>query len=230
MSTSTLKSAVEAVCLKEYSLPKTCRKHFFSRSHRHNMKEILSLFDNSGNTRFRFSVRTVKLAVAVVILSVFAMLGSATKQEGFVIQHMPEADIYLAADATDAPKSLEEYYTITYVPEGFVLDSDKSVISKFSNTRYFHTDYNEGIDEKSVFCFSQGLKRDCRLYIDNERSVHQKVTVNGRPGIYVDFPRDDAASWGILMWDNGDYILSVDGNLDKNELMKIAKSTKIEKY
>ena len=230
MSTSTLKSAVEAVCLKEYSLPKTCRKHFFSCSHRHNMKEILSLFDNSGNTRFRFSVRTVKLAVAVVILSVFAMLGSATKQEGFVIQHMPEADIYLAADATDAPKSLEEYYTITYVPEGFVLDSDKSVISKFSNTRYFHTDYNEGIDEKSVFCFSQGLKRDCRLYIDNERSVHQKVTVNGRPGIYVDFPRDDAASCGILMWDNGDYILSVDGNLDKNELMKIAKSTKIEKY
>lgn len=233
MTTSTLKAAFEKVCLKEYRVPKTYLPHFFSLSHRRRMREIIDSCDNSGRTTAAFSFRMVKIAVLVVILSAATILGggAAIRREGFIVERTNVANIYMAADAADAPEYLEDYYTITYIPEGFVFSSEDSIIDETSNYRNYCTDYEDEILDRTLeFSFDQVLKDDCRIYIDNEHSIHTKISVNGHPGVYVDCTvgDDDGKPWGVLIWDNGDYILSIHGDLDKNELMKIAKSTKIE--
>lgn len=230
MTTSTLKAAFEKVCLKEYRVPKTYLPHFFSLSHRRRMREIIDSCDNSGRTTAAFSFRMVKIAVLVVILSAATILGggAAIRREGFIVERTDVANIYMAADAADAPEYLEDYYTITYIPEGFAFSSEDSDIDETINDRKYYSDYvNEEAQRKLNFVFSQETKINCRYYIDNERSIHHKVTVNGHPGVYVEF-HDLSFETGILLWDNGDYILMVDGDLDKNELMNIAKSAKIE--
>ena len=230
MTTSTLKAAFEKVCLKEYRVPKTYLPHFFSLSHKRRMREIIDSCDNSGRTTAAFSFRMVKIAVLVVILSAATILGggAAIRREGFIVERTNVANIYMAADAADAPEYLEDYYTITYIPEGFAFSSEDSDIDETINDRKYYSDYvNEEAQRKLNFVFSQETKINCRYYIDNERSIHHKVTVNGHPGVYIEF-HDHSYESGILLWDNGDYILMVDGDLDKNELMNIAKSAKIE--
>lgn len=231
MTTSTMKAAFEKVCFKEYRVPKTYLPHFFSLSHKRRMREIIDSCDNSGRTTAAFSFRMVKIAVLVVILSAATILGggAAIRREGFIVERTNVANIYMAADAADAPEYLEDYYTITYIPEGFVFSSEDSIIDETSNDRKYYSDYVDEIKERELeFEFCQTEKQIYRVYIDNERSTHTKVTVNGHPGVYVNFPRDDERFRGILIWDNGDYILSIGGDLDKNELLNIAKSAKIE--
>ena len=233
MNTSTLKAAFEKVCLKEYRVPKTYLPHFFSLSHKRRMREIIDSCDNSGRTTAAFSFRMVKIAVLVVILSAATILGggAAIRREGFIVERTNVANIYMAADAADAPREFEDYYTVTYIPEGFSFSSKDSDIDETSNYRRYYTDYEDEILCRNLgFSFEQSEKRIYREYIDNEHSLHTKVSVNGHPGVYVDCTvgDDDGKPWGVLIWDNGDYILSISGDLDKNELMEIAKSTKIE--
>lgn len=230
MNSTTLKTAVEAACMQEYSLPPTHSKHFFSLAHKRSMKQILSLCDNCGCAKRRFTFRTVKLAAIAIILAVVVVFGagSTSKKEGFIVQHTPVSNIYRAASAEGASETFEDYYTITYVPEGFTFESDRSYIDDATNDRCYRAEYSEKLGRKPEFYFSQIVKDTYKIYIDNERSIHQNVTVNGHPGIYVDFPYDAEMPWGVLMWDNGDYILIVDGDLDKNEMLEIAKSAKIQ--
>lgn len=54
----------------------------------------------------------------------------------------------------------------------------------------------------------------------------EEVYINGCYGLFIDF-----SSGGVVcsevMWDNGDYILEIWGNMTKNELIDLAKSAKV---
>ena len=55
----------------------------------------------------------------------------------------------------------------------------------------------------------------------------EEVIVNGLSGFYIDWGRSKELNGG-LFWINDDYVFSVVGNIDKNQMLKIAESAKIQ--
>lgn len=70
----------------------------------------------------------------------------------------------------------------------------------------------------------QTVKEKYKCNYNTEGYEIQKLDVNGHDGFLIEFN-----GYNIIIWDNGDYILELHSTLDKNELLDLAKSTKIEK-
>ncbi|MDE6724637.1 MAG: DUF4367 domain-containing protein [Ruminiclostridium sp.] len=49
-----------------------------------------------------------------------------------------------------------------------------------------------------------------------------------KPGLYIDWSNEKRDS-GYVVWDNGDYMLEIVGNLNKDEMLALTESTKILK-
>ena len=116
----------------------------------------------------------------------------------------------------DYPETIEEEYYISALPEGFEITNavrtDNSIdISHFRGEEYI--------------LFSQYAKSKYKQNYDNERTVSQEFTdEDGQK--YLVFVNDNNFTY---IWDNGRYILEITSNLNKDELLKLCKSTKVKK-
>ena len=111
---------------------------------------------------------------------------------------------------------IEKQYSIT-VPEGFVLDESESV-STSSNIglRYYSENKSESI------YFDQYTADSYSSYYDNERG-HFK-TSSDKFGIeFMIYTNDDFIS---ILWDNGEYIFELSGDISESEIMDIYYSVK----
>ncbi len=52
------------------------------------------------------------------------------------------------------------------------------------------------------------------------------MNINGNYGLYLDIGGENREH-GDLVWDNGDYILEIAGDLSKSELVNLAQSAKV---
>lgn len=54
------------------------------------------------------------------------------------------------------------------------------------------------------------------------------MNINGNAGLCIDFG-DNEFQHVVVVWDNGDYILELSGDLSKNQLIELAKTAKDSK-
>ena len=108
-------------------------------------------------------------------------------------------------------RMIEKQYSIT-VPEGFVLDESESV-STSSNIglRYYSENKSESI------YFDQYTADSYSSYYDNERG-HFKTSSDKFGNEFMVYTNDDFIN---IMWDNGEYIFSLSGDISESEIMDI---------
>ena len=109
---------------------------------------------------------------------------------------------------------IEKYY-ISKLPAGF------------EQTQYGETDNSISVfysNGKKGILFDQNVKGDHKIYMDNERTDFTKIEIDGQE--YLLFESDTDVT---CIWDNGRYILSISSNLDKETVIDLCKSTKLQK-
>ena len=119
-------------------------------------------------------------------------------------------------DIGDHKSKIEKQYSIT-VPEGFVLDESESV-STSSNIglRYYSENKSESI------YFDQYTADSYSSYYDNERG-HFKTSSDKFGNEFMIYKNDDFIN---ILWDNGEYIFSLSGEISESEIMDIYYSVK----
>lgn len=110
---------------------------------------------------------------------------------------------------------IEKKYSIT-VPDGYVLDetnsvdTDEMVLHKYLN-------------QNKELVFTQEVKSVFKLYIDNEHTnLASKTDKDGQEILVHNI--DDVSV--ILIWDNGEYIFELSGEMSETELMEIYYTVK----
>ena len=119
-------------------------------------------------------------------------------------------------DIGDHKSKIEKQYSIT-VPEGFVLVESESV----STDNYIELCYYSDDKKKSIY-FDQYTADSYSSYYDNER-CHFKTSSDKFGNEFMIYKNDDFIS---ILWDNGEYIFELSGDISELEIMDIYYSVK----
>ncbi|WP_456033101.1 DUF4367 domain-containing protein [Ruminococcus sp.] len=123
---------------------------------------------------------------------------------------------YDSEDIGDHKSRIEKQYSIT-VPEGFVLDESESV----STDNYIELCYYSDDKKKSIY-FDQYTADTYSSYYDNERG-NFKFSSDKFGNEFMIYTNDDFIN---ILWDNGEYIFSLSGEISESEIMDIYYSVK----
>lgn len=192
----------------------------FSLRHRLKMRKVFQKYDNSKTIDLSISSKPTlrrRLMVALIValtavILTITVIGIITN--GFRFVEHEDHTQFDAADIIDYPTTIEEIYEPTWIPEGFKVIE----IEELKAVREVKYVYNN-----DHFMICQLTKPTFIGYADSQKYYAENIDVNGCTATYW-------KSEGInkIFWDNGQYIISISGTITKEELIKLAKSTKLK--
>lgn len=124
-----------------------------------------------------------------------------------------------AVNTENCPTTIEYEYYLSNLPDGF------EMVEHDSLSFYVYTLY-ENTSSKQVITFSQYTKDKFTPHYNTEHDNFEEIEINGNNGVCLNFS-DDEHFRSVVIWDNGDYILEIIGNLPKSHLIDLAESTKV---
>lgn len=229
MSESVLKSILEESAQLEWAKYDSVPEHSFSRKHCRSMRRIFRQYDNkhhsygisNSSKRIRITRKTALILVLIVFLTTIAGCAVAyfISQSFHGEVHSDNTELYVI-NTDNCPSFIEEKYYLSDLSQDFkVLDTDSTSFDEYIS-------YQNSLTGQTI-TFSQYVKtEDYSFHLNTEGHYLEEVYINGCYGLFIDF-----SSGGVVcsegMWDNGDYILEIWGNMTKNELIDLAKSAKV---
>lgn len=216
--------ALEAVCDEEYesylhSLDDR-EPPVFSEKHNKKMRKLIKrqskpyfkLISTAGR-------RVACIIVAIIVFSASAMSVKAIREAvfDFITKIFSDHNVVTVESGTEIgyPETIETEYHISELPDGFetmdIIRNDVSIdISYFNDDKYI--------------LFSQYTKSVYEEYFDNEYTDFEKIfDETGQEYMLIITEADFT-----VIWDNGAYVLQIISNLDKEETLKLCKSTKMK--
>lgn len=208
------------------------KKHKFSWAYRKaRRKNILSAEKTRGGRpipaapripapAYATVIKGVPLKKRVAVLSIAIMMAvglgtgvGASLAVGFKKADVTKEDFRLEPVNMESAKEFIEYeYYIPDIPDEFYLE-------KYDSNKFDITFSYVSHDEKKLLFFKQCTKNGS-LYHDNELwDGMEDIMVGDKYGTLI--VTGDVID---LIWDNGDYILSVSGMLSVDEAMRLAES------
>lgn len=228
MSESIFESIIEEYADREWEKYSNVPEHKFSLKHRLAMKRILRRYEK--NTRklrpnSDIEIRNVRRRAAVVVLAIiFAVLSGCTAAY-FISQsfrgevHSNNTELF-PIKLENCPTVIEEKYYLSELPDGFEIVSTRS--NPFSMTLIYE---NKQTGQKIEF--DQWVKSEFgSTHYNTENGKLLEVEINGYYGVLIELSKDQN-NWIMVLWDNGNYILELSGNLAKEDVLNLAKSTKL---
>ncbi|MBQ8931640.1 MAG: DUF4367 domain-containing protein [Ruminiclostridium sp.] len=212
--------AFDEVYEHEFDKYKIKRFHVFSLRHRRMMKKLFKELETkreteSPSTAYQCSTKRKRpglLIVAIIFSVLLSVTAAAYAVCSFGFKRQPDHTIAFSENLENAPTEIIYIYVIDPLPDNF---KECTV-----NTGLFTSNitYKNG---EEYLALKQIVKKRYRNNYNTEGYEIEKIEVNGYDGFYIDFGTVFA-----LVWDNGDYILEIQGTFDKNELLKLAKNVK----
>ncbi len=196
----------------EQLLSEQVDEHEFSVEHKKKMEK---LFKKPEKTFFITFVKRHKSLVAVFI--VLAMLACVSVPNTKAIKSVFMNYIFdknapgtrIIFESNNSAHYTSKNVNIGFIPEGYSLTLEKGEgLKKFLN-------YENG--EKWFDFHIKDLEG--MLTIDTEGAIVEEIDINGTKALLSIKP-----DVKILVWSSDDYALVMDGNIDKETLIKIAKS------
>ena len=188
----------------------------FSIKHRLAMKRILARFERNAqklkeNTpettltterrkpRSNFK-RRMLIALCIIVLMTIPVGWVKAFNAGSIHGKMKKDILQLqGVDLNHGPRTIEYKFALDPVPEGF------EITRRVSWTTRVFTEYrNETTDQ--IILLYQYVRSGYENFYYLEKYAIKNVIINGRPGLYIDFGRDNRHS---IVWDNGDYIFEI---------------------
>lgn len=194
--------------------------HTFSRRHQRRMKKVLrQAYLPPTPERPVFLGRRYAVVLVAALLAAFGAVMSveAWRQAFFTFfqkKYPTYSDVsYEQIKDISLPETLIKYAP-TYIPEGYVLtDSYEMPVT--------HLLYYENDQEQSIY-FLQARLDVADFAVDTEREDFIEIDLGGQVAHFL--PNEGEY---MLLWENNQYAFLLRVNIDKDELIKIAKSTKI---
>ena len=228
MNENILKSLLQESVEREWSKYENAPEHKFSLKHRLAMKKIFKLFSQNtrktaSNTPQKWhkphSIRKRLMIAAIIIICLVLMTGFALLfiSKGFVGNIYHDNTHLYAVDVSDCPSTIEKVYTLSVVPEGYEL-----YLSENNGIQVYNLYKNaSGLD----LIFEQSVKSEYDSHINTEGYALQGTDVNGCNAVYIEY--DIAGISSIVIWDNGDYILELSSEFNKEDMRNLAESAKV---
>ncbi len=221
MNEISLKQILEEMCLEEVNEFKNMKNiphHHFSLRHRRAMKKILSA--NQPERRGLRSLPPTKrivIATMLIFLALFTITASGVAINGFVRKRHRDNTQLFVVNVENSPSLIEYEYYLSEIPDGYELYENDTTLYSVCKI-YINS-------ENRTLTFYQNVKKYYDQHFDNEKNSFEEVEINGHYGLYIDFGTEKREH-GDLVWDNGDYILEINGDLSKSELISLAQSAK----
>lgn len=204
-----------------------------SLRHRFAMKRILSLFTEKtyvtvNNPPMVPTWQSKHLRLSKRLIIIFVVIICAAMLTGFVLVYYSKnfhGTVYIdntqlfAVNNENCPVTIEYEYYLSALPDGFeMIERDSSSFDVY--TLYKDASFNQ------IITLYQCVKKNFSPHYNTENHIFEDVEINGHSGVCIDFSHDEYFS-SIIVWDNGDYILEIDGDLSKDVLLNLAKCAKV---
>lgn len=191
------------------SIPDTLPEPVYSKKH---IRKINKLKNKMRNDRYHhLTTGTVKvMLVAAIILSLMVSSFAIPTTREYIIEQFKKYSVFQAT-ATDDSQNVDGI-TLGYIPEGF------EVVREYSDGWQCSVKYSNNNDwfmiRKTMIKTGVGF--------DTEEYDCQTSTLNGREYIiYTNSPGNNG-----IIFDQGNYIFKLSGNISEEEMLKIAQNIK----
>lgn len=199
--------------------------HKFSLRHRRKMNKLMG--KPTYSLRNITPRKMIAILTAAIIAACVASLSISAVREAFfrfITEIFETHTDVQTIDDNDSPLDFTDIYEITTDLSDYEL--------KTSLESSFLRKYNYR-NEHCKISFSQFIKEYYNATVNTEGYDIEAISINGHEGIYVDMYNQNGK---IVIWDNGDYILTISISYDneiefsKDELIILAESVqKVEK-
>lgn len=212
-----------------------------SLRHRLAMKRIFARFDRNmrklRNTRRTVEAPTIehrtrrynikqRVLIATLIIVLMAFLaGCASAIVKFVSEHfngkVNEDNTQLfVINLDNCPQTIEYQYVLTNIPDGFEL-----IETTLSPTNTYTLYLNSSTGQ--YITLQQSVKTYFFPHYNTEKNKFEEINIKDTITVlFLDLSIDKQDSW-VLIWDNGDYIIEISADLDKNSALNLLNITKI---
>ncbi|MGN0679540.1 MAG: DUF4367 domain-containing protein [Oscillospiraceae bacterium] len=236
MNEEVLRSVLGEVIALQFAEFQNAPEHKFSLHHRLAMKKIFARYSRNvrklrkpetctivreSNARHRLSFRQ-RLVIALAIILIACVLC------GWVIMFFSEnisGTVYpdytkmFAENIEGSPQTVDYRYALSDVPDGFeIANLNSSLVD-------IYTVYNNKLTKQRL-CLRQWVKSKYKPKYNTERYRIEEMRINGSMGLYIDLSMSDSIE-SLVVWDNGDYIIEIRANLDKERLLELCNLNKI---
>lgn len=215
MQNSKFKKALAEALINEYemSVPQM-NEHIFSKKFEKKMKKLIGRRQKPYYKLInRAWKRAACLVIAIIISTTIVMQAEAIRNlfKDFFVHIYDKFSAVKSINEDNAPETIENIYTITY---------------ELHDYEIIYEDYNDYIrnitykNEDIVIDYFQYVKFAYDVHLNTENADIETLLINGTEMIYF----KDNHEYNHLIWDNGDYIISISSNINKNLLIEIAES------
>lgn len=186
------------------SLPDEVEAHKFSQKHIDAINEII--YPKPAVKVKKLSKKTVRfiiIAAVLLALATTAIASPAFRQ--FTLKDFSNHSEYRVGDIKNA-KAVSSL-KLNYIPKGF-------------KKTYSYKKYSYGYTNANKYIYVDKLSLDTEIAFDNETSKTENITIKGAKAIY--YITDNNV--GTIIYNDGNYIYNIHGNIGKKELVKIAQN------
>ena len=215
-----------------------------SKKHDRAMQRIFRRYErNTRKFRPRSEARIKhvgkKVTVALLVIILAALAGCAAVH--IITQSFKSGEkgdrtiLYLNDTKLNCPSEIEIRYYMSELPESFEIfsfgygswseqtDADGNRRTVFYSTR---DDYYSNYLGKTVVLEQTAKPHYSPEVFATQNCEMSEIEINGHSAAVIE--KHDSG-WIYIIWDNGDYVIKLWGNVDKNDLIKLAKSIKLSK-
>lgn len=162
------------------------------------------------NYYHRFTTKTVKVMLVAAVL--FALLLTAfviPSSRKFMVEKFDKYSVFqITKDNKNSPNGK---ITVGYIPDGFnfikeeKLDYYTSNTYQCNNIKYFNVSKSSSVSKVSF---------------NTETSCSEEIIIDNITYIF----NEGSNGSNVLLWTKNDYIYRIDGNVSKEEMLKVAQS------
>ncbi len=169
--------------------PEDMEEHVFSKRYERKMKRLVRSLSwrsciPAYSPRLLFSRRGLALQFTIMILLSVAPLsaaGDGLHLPGLNIHDNQQFSMIRGEKGPDDPATFEQYYQVTWIPEGFERTYRPLVIY---NTGALDYVYSHG--ETNIY-FSQWTKNSLTMLLDTEEELYDKIEIQGHKGFIHEY-------------------------------------------
>ncbi len=212
-------------------------EHKFSLKHRIAMKRIFARYERNvrklreskavnapavyehkprRNLKQRILIATV-IVILMLFLAGWVVVFVSEKFHGTVYH---DNTLLTAVDTENCPQTIEYRYALVSVPDEF------EVVKSTSSRIDVYTVYRNKATNQTIV-LRQWVKSEYSPHLNTEDHALKEVDIGGTTGLYIDY-NTDSYDHSFIVWDNGDYIIEINGDLDKKALLNLSDLHKIE--
>lgn len=209
--------------------PPDLEPHVFSKRYERKMKRLTRslswrLYTPNFSPRMLFSRRGLAIQATLIILlsaTTLTASGNGLYLPPFNIHDHQLGSTIGAAEDSDAPETFEQYYQVTWIPEGFERTYRPLVIPEYGSLNYKYSNGETKIE------FTQYTKSDFNVELDTEEILYDAIEIQGYEGMIQD------KDWIIRIYlEYEGYILEIkrtnqdygQESIGKEELIKMLES------